>query len=256
MRRLLALALGLCLFVGHAYAFTQVSGSGTGGAISNTVFVGSTSGSCGTTTANLNAKDVWAITMQDGNSGLRTYGVSDAFGNTWQAAPGKADQNGSGNEVWYSVLTNPVSSGSHATCTTTQAGGFLATSVGFRPSGTAAFDTNATASLGTGLSVTAGPTPTLACPSGASNCDVCIASAAWHSAGTTVSDATFTTTGGTGVGNLWTNAFKIVSATTAVSYTATNTSNVAYGGALACFKDTPAAGGSSYGGLTTTGAGP
>jgi hypothetical protein len=256
MRRLIALALGLCLWASPALAFTQVAGTGTGGALSNIVFIsGSGPGSAGTTTASLNAGDVWAIYMQDQNNGTRTYGCSDAFGNTWQAAPGGANQTGAGTEIWYSILTNPVASGNHASCTVSSGAGALATNVAFRPSGTAAFDTNATGQANTGTSVTVGPTPTLACPSGAANCDVCVAGAAWHSNGTTTSDATFTTTFNTGTSNGAVNAFKLVSSTTAVSYTATDTTSSNYAGALACFKDTPTSS-STYGGLTTTGAGP
>jgi hypothetical protein len=258
MRRILALALGLCVFASPALAgFTQVSGTGMNGAVFDTAFKVGTSGGVATTVA-LNAGDAVVLIIQENNTGTSTYSCANADGsgtNTWTLAPGDAHQGSAGSGLCYSILTNGISSGTTLTASSSVSGGFLLTSVAFRPAGTASFDTNATAATGTnGTSVTVGPTPTLACPGGAANCDVCVGAVEWTGAGTTASDATFTTTGGTGAGNPWVNAFKRVSATTAVSYSATNNNNP-FGGALACFKDTVAGGSSSYGGGTTVGVG-
>jgi hypothetical protein len=179
----------------------------------------------------MNAGDLAIIVMQDNGTSTRNYNCANADGsgsNTWQAAAGKADTTWGGIEFWYSVLSVGVSSGTTLSCSTTiSGGGFLITAAAFRPTGTASFDTNATAATGGGASVstiTSGPTPTLACPSGGANCDVCVGASSWG-AGNPSSDATFTTFGGTGSGVPWTDAFKRVSATTAQSYTATNTSS-------------------------------
>ncbi len=146
MRRLLALALGLCLCASQAFAgFTQVSGSGTGGAIFNTAFFGGAtcSGSCPTTTAALNAGDILAVYMQQNGVGTPTFGCSDGVGNTWQAAPGAGVETGTGaaTEIWYSKLANGITNGSAITCTVTgTSAGFLMTAVAFRAAGTGAFD--------------------------------------------------------------------------------------------------------------------
>jgi hypothetical protein len=261
MRRLLTLALGLCLFASPALAgFTQVSGTGVNGAVFDTAFKSGASGGVATTVA-MNAGDLAIIVMQENGTSTRNYNCANADGsgsNTWQAAAGKADTTWAGVEFWYSVLSVGVSSGTTLSCSTTiSGGGFLITAAAFRPTGTASFDTNATAATGGGASVTtitSGPTPTLACPSGGANCDVCVGASSWG-AGNPSSDATFTTFGGTGSGVPWTDAFKRVSATTAQSYTATNASSNQAAAVLACFKDTVAGGGSSYGGGTTIGVG-
>lgn len=246
IKRLLSLALvWACLLSSPAFAgFTQVSGTGTGGAVFNTVFGGGTTATAATTVA-LNIGDIVALIPQDANTGTRNYSCAsaDGLGNTWQAATGsKDDNNGAGDEIWYSKLTVAIPSGTNLTCSTNSAG-FLLTAVAARPAGTGAFDgTGPGPGGGAGTSVTAGPTPTLACPSGAANCEFCVAGATWHAAGTTASDATYTTVGGTGAGNPWTDAIKFASATTALSYTATNTSSANYAATLVCFKDTPAGG--------------
>lgn len=244
--KLFLLILAACLWTGPALAgFTQVSGTGTGGAVFNTVFGGGTTATAPTTVA-LNVGDIVAIIPQDANAGVRNYNCAgaDGLGNIWQAAPGsKDDNNGAGNEVWYSKLTVTIPSGTNLTCSTNSAG-FLITAVAARPAGIGAFDAVGTGpGGGSGSNVTAGPTPALACPGGAANCEFCVAGATWHSAGTTASDAAFITVGGTGAGNPWTDAIKFPSSNAALSYTGTNTSSANYSATLACFKDTPAGGG-------------
>lgn len=259
MRRVLALALGLCLWAAPALAgFTKVTGTGNAGSLFSATGIGTSSGGVAITAA-ANVGDLVVIWMMDYDTGTNTPNCANADGsglNTWTKATGDAATNGAGSSFWYSVLAHALTNGTTLSCSTTGTV-FVMGAMGWRPTGTAAFDTNATAVTGAGGNVTVGPTPTLACPSGAANCEVCLGGVSWHStSGTVGSDATWTTLDTFGGAPPLAWAYKLVSATTALSYADTYTGSANNAGALACFKDTPAVGGSVYGGLTTTGVGP
>lgn len=251
--RLLALALGLCLVVSPAFAaaITQISGTGTGGAISNVTYSAS-SPLTSTTTADIPPNSLAVAIVQSIATGS-TLSCSDSFGNTWQAAANAGSGTNAQTQMWYSLTTNDIPNSSTIPCTSSVlGGGFTVQLLAF--SNATAFDTAPTGTSGAGTSTTIGPTATLACPSGGTGCDVCVSGVMWQTSGTITSDAAWTATGNNGVSGNWANGFKIVNANTALSFTGSDGTGGDFAGAMSCFKNTATAS-SSYGGGTTIGVG-
>lgn len=238
MRRLLALALGLCLWAAPALAdITQIIGTGATGQLSPVAYTTAASNPQNITAAVGAGNLVVAIVQSFDTS--PTLGCSDAAGNTWQKATNGAFRASAATEIWYSFTTNNLANGATITCTASvHTNGFTTNIVGFSGT-TSAVDVTATPTTGSATSTTVGPSPTLACPStsGGTGCEVCISGVVFNSTGTITSDATWTSIGtASGLSGSWANGIKIVAANTALSYTGSTAVSAAFAGAMACFK--------------------
>lgn len=239
MRRVLALALGLCLSTSPAFAaISQIAGTGTGNAISNLAF-DPTSSITMTTTAAVNSGSLFvAILTVAVASGTSTgFTCTDSSStNAWKQADNPAFNNDASVVIMYSNTISNVANGGTVTCPQNSGpAGIVGQLLAFSGAATNSFNTAAPAKTGTGTgSATIGPTGTLSCPGGGASCEVCVYGMVWAGSGTVTPDAGWTTTGNNGQ---IANGFKIVSASTAVSAApSTTAASSNFGGALACFN--------------------
>lgn len=236
--KLFALVLSAGLWAPPALAgITQIVGTGVGGAISNVGF-GNASQAM-TTTAAVPPGSL-AICIVETFDTSPTLGCSDAVGNTWQAAPNGAFRANAGTQIWYSYTKNNIPNGSTITATNSiGTNGTEAQVLAFAGTHITPYDVSPVGTTGSGTSVTVGPSPTLTCPGTVTGCEVCVSGTIWNSAGTITRDGTWTATTSPGPGASNANGFKIVSATTALSYTGSTSASAAFAGAMACFKAVP-----------------
>lgn len=255
MRRLLATCLALLLAVTPAWAaITQISGTGPSGTLAGINYTTALNNSQSITAA-VGAGNLIVILVQSYDTSP-TFSCSDAASNTYQKAPNGAFRANAATEIWYSLTTNNLSNGAAIQCSASvHTGGFTTEILGFSGAAASPYDVSPTGTSGSGTSATVGASPTLTCPGSGTGCEVCVSGVIWNSNGTITSDATWTAIGNNATVGSWANGFKIVNANTALSFTGSTTATAAFAGAMACFQ-AAASGGTSYGGLTTLGAGP
>lgn len=261
MKRLAAFVLGLCLSASPAFAvgIAQIAGTGTGGAITSPTFNAGTSINL-TTTADIPPASLAIVIMQNSVTGTVTGNTcTDAYGNTYTAARSVAAGNGAATQILYSYTGFDIPNAGTISCTQTSGpSGIVGEVLAF--SGAASSPLDAASASNTVISnstspTTVGPTGTLNGPCGAANCEVLIGATTRHTSGTVGNDATFNSVTTTGAGQNIVNGYKIVSATTAVSYvTTTSVGTTNFAGQLIAFK-AAAAGGTPVCTLSTLGVG-
>jgi hypothetical protein len=144
--------------------------------------------------------------------------------------------------MFYTVNANDLPNGGTITCTANSAA-TVKTIVAASFSGIAAspLDSSGVSQTGTGTTFTVGPTATLTYPGG-SNGEVLLGCIQSGTTGAPTNDATFTDLGtfsnGGGAQAQGAFAYKIVSASTAITYAPTGTPSGAYVGNLGAFKGT------------------
>lgn len=262
MRRLLGLALGLCLFASPALAgLAIISGTGTGGAQQDWIF------SSGTTVTSALTSSVAAgsLLVEIGISnitGTATTGFtcSDTKGDTFTL--GTLDsQIAAGVQLCWTVTGSSMTTSDSVTITQNaslaQLSGMLGAFSGEDTSTPLDVQTVADSGGVAQTSWTVGPTGAIACPGGGANCNLAICAMIWKSNGTMTTDAAYTRFG-TGTSAVpWSFGYRLLSSTNATqSCTDSNTTSDRVSAALVVFKAAAAGGSTTPAGLTLMGAGP
>lgn len=261
LKKLLPLALGFCLSASPALAvgITQIAGTGTNGAIVSTTFAASASQNL-TTTHDLPANSL-IIAIAAGNAvGVsQDFGCSDSVNGTYNAGHAVTTLSGASVKILYVYSNADLANGSTITCTVTGANEQSVTIVGFSGASSTPYDSASAFASGSGTgTLTVGPTGTLNGPCGSANCEVLIGAVETRAQdGNTTIDASFTSVTATTTSSPWMFGFKIVSASTAVSYAPSTTSSSSnWVGQLEGFMAAAAGGSTKPAGLTLMGAGP
>lgn len=257
MKRFIAATALLLAFSTPSYAAAVaiIAGSDTGGAQGHGFSSGALTAVL-TTTASLSIGDLNVVGCAAGGS-LTWSSASDSAGNTYTAALASTNNGTHTVRIFYSKLTNALNSGGTVTCTANSTSG-AKTAVAVSFSGTAASPLDAASVTGTGTATTysVGPTGTLAYPGGA-NGEVLVGVVQVGTSPPT-NDAAFIDIGSfTNGGGAQASAafgYKIVSASTAITYSPTGTSN-AYAGNLAAFIGSGGGVANTAHGLSAIGAG-
>lgn len=259
--RIIALALGLCLCAGPALAgqFSLVSGTGTNGAQANATF-SSTSSLGLSPSSTIAAGNLTIMPMTNSTGGGTSGGFSciDTKSNSW-TSQGVIAETAAATQIMYSILTTPLTTGDTVTCTQSSGpAGIIGSLFAFSATTAITFENGASAGGG-GVDVstlTTGPTASGTC-NGTTNCRLIICVGGWQDKGGSVSlDAGYTNIAAAASNSWGVIGYKNISSSTA-GQSCTNTTTIAgrATGQILTFK-TAASGSSTYGGLTTTGAGP
>jgi hypothetical protein len=229
-KRLIALALAWWAFLAcpALAGFSQLPGTGTGGAVLSSVGGnGSTTWAAGFNTAIPNGTLLIVGTAIRNNTG--TCALSDSQSNTWVG--GHVIQSGSSisANMFYTIVTTPLTTSDTVTVNCGPATGNKGI-VGIAMNGVDAVTPyDSTGSLaggatGTSTNPAIGPSGTLACPANEVNCELVVV--IWgNSTGPSPTESTGFTSAGNNGGSPGPHlGFQIVSATTPISYSATNAS--------------------------------
>lgn len=257
MKRIILAALFALGLNGPALAgITQITGSGTGGAIGTANAAAGGTTVVVTTNVAVPPGSLIAIAL-----GVRTAGsysgCTDSAGNTY-ATPLNKTTTGQTTSTTYSYTTVNLPSGGTITCTSPNTSNKGMIAAAFSATDSSPLDAaSATPTNGSGTTISVGPTGTLACPSVSGNCELLFAAWSDLGIGTITEDANFTNLG-TQTGNSGNThaAFKLVTANTAVSYSAGNTTSNNWAAYLQAFKAATGGGGPTLqGGTLLRGAG-
>lgn len=233
------LLLAFCLFAKPSYAaITYVAGGDTNGIIAFAT-AGSGSATLVATlpaSSNLGVGDLAEVLIPVRNASTPT-GCVDSKSNTYTADYALVSNTPSFLRSFRSVLTSALAPGDTITCTlnasTTNKSVIV---LGFTGNDPTPLDGTPTTNTGTGTTFSAGPTATLACPGGGANCEALVAVSTYANGGTITPDAGWTSVG-TFTGVVAHVQYKIVSATTAQSWSISNSgSSGAWIAAITAFK--------------------
>jgi len=259
MKKIIALALGFCLWAAPAFAgIAIISGTATNGAQTAITFNAGTALAL-QPTSSIPSGSLVLMFMSNNTGGSATTGwnCADTKSNTYHNVGGPSAVTAAGVETNWSFLTSGLTTSDTVTCTQISGpSGIAGQMAAF--SGVASQDSVATPSgfstTTSSTSITVGPSGTLNSPCPGTGCALLTCNTLWRNTGTIGVDANFTpfTSGASQAAGI---GYWIVSATTARSCTNTNTTSDRNAGDLIVFKASASAT-TTPAGLTTLGAGP
>lgn len=238
---LLALTLwaGLAAGPGFAASITQISGTGTNGAIANVAFNGGSSLSL-TTTATIPPGSEIIIPV----GGTATdFSASDPVNGSYGAGQPININSTASVKILSIYTTGSLASGSTITVSGTGvSGGLLASAFAFSFTANVPFDSASTTQVGSASgTATVGPTGTLNGPCGTSGCELLIGAVFRKTSSTLTNDTNFTSMGQGNGSSAFAAGFKIVNANTPVSYVPSWSGASVWAGQIQGFKAAAAA---------------
>lgn len=236
MKRLLAFLVACALLAASPAlaGISQISGTGTGGAIANIGFNAGSSINL-TTTAAIGAGNL--IVAYAGGTAT-DFSCSDSVNGTYSAGQAATVNSTATIKILYVYTKVTLANGSTITCSGTGvSGGLEAGASAFSLTASVPFDSASTTATGSSSgAATVGPTGTLNGPCASANCEVLIGAIFRKTASTLTNDTNYTTIGNGNGSNVFAVGFKIVSATTAQSYAPSWSGASVWAGQLQAFK--------------------